>query len=208
MDKIICVGKNYLAHAKELGDVVPEYPVLFLKPASVMVQAASWHKTLTVRFPDNAHEQVQPECEIALLLKVGGYRLTHDQAQEAIAAVTIGLEMTLRTTQSQLKQQGHPWTCAKVFPDAAILAPWLPIEHFNDYLSQEFSLSVNGTVRQRDYGNQMRMTPTDLLVYISQFFPLCAGDVVFTGTPAGVTNIAAGDSLLLRWGEHHLPVQF
>lgn len=210
MDKIICVGKNYLAHAIDMGEAMPEQPVLFLKPASVIKQATKWHDTLTVDFPVDSGEeaQVQPECELVLLLQHGGYRLSREQAVNAIAAVSVGLDMTLRARQRQLKRQGHPWTTAKVFPDAAIIAPWLAVKHYPDYLQQSFSLSINGELKQQATGSQMVMAPIDVIVYASQFFPLCPGDVVFTGTPAGVTNITEQDELTLTLANHALRVRF
>lgn len=128
IDKIVCVGKNYLEHAKELGDPVPEKPVLFLKPPSVLQQASTWGEHLSLEFPteDNA---VQPECEIVLRMAHDGYKMTLEEARNAISDVSLGLDMTLRIRQSELKKQGHPWTTAKVFKDAAILGPWIGISN-------------------------------------------------------------------------------
>lgn len=201
IDKIICVGKNYLDHARELGDAVPEKPVLFLKPESVLKQISCWGEQLQLDFPldDSA---VQPECEIVLRITRDGYKMTLKEAQTAISEVTLGLDMTLRTRQTELKKQGHPWTTAKVFKDAAILGPWIPYHHFTDYLETEFQLFLDGTLRQCAKGSEMMMQPDDLLVYISQFFPLKSGDIIYTGTPAGVTSITKGTVAELRWREH------
>lgn len=103
-DKIICVGKNYLEHAKELGDEVPEKPVLFLKPASVLRQVSGWGEQIQVGFPHEDTE-VQPECEIALRLAQDGYKMTIEDARNAIADITLGLEMTLRARQAKLKNK-------------------------------------------------------------------------------------------------------
>src|SRR5688500_1437384 len=105
MDKIVCVGKNYLDHARELGDAVPEKPVLFLKPPSTLVQARRWGDVLKIGLPQGKGE-IHFETEI--ILRVG--------KRGSIDAVTIGLDLTLRTLQAKLKQAGHPWTLAKVFP--------------------------------------------------------------------------------------------
>ncbi len=207
IDKIICVGKNYLEHALELGDTVPDKPVLFLKPASVLKQALHWGDELCIYFPteDNA---VQPECEIVLRLAHDGFQMTIEEAKNAISAVTVGLDMTLRTRQSQLKKQGHPWTTAKVFKDAAVLGPWIPYDTFNNYLEAEFQLIIDGTTRQRAKGLDMMMQPEDLLVYISQFFPLKAGDIIYTGTPAGVTSISKNSAAELRWNNNYYRVKW
>lgn len=201
IDKIICVGKNYLEHAKELGDAVPEKPVLFLKPSSVLRQALHWDEQITLDFPaaDNA---VQPECEIALRVAHDGYRMTRKEAQNGISHITLGLDVTLRTLQSQLKKQGHPWTTAKVFKDSAVLGPWIPYQQFDDYLDTTFQLLIDGALRQHAKGSEMMMPPEELLIYISQFFPLKSGDIIYTGTPAGVTSISRNAIAELRWAEH------
>ncbi|MCD6047298.1 MAG: Isomerase [Gammaproteobacteria bacterium] len=188
IDKIVCVGKNYLDHAKELGDAVPEKPVLFLKPPSVLLQAQNWGQCLQAKFPAGFTE-VQPECELVLKIE-----------NQNISAVTIGLEMTLRTLQSQLKKNGLPWTTAKVFPDAAIIGPWIPISHCQDFLDTPFSLELDGKLCQQSQGNRMMTRPDKLLTYIESFFPLCDGDLVFTGTPAGVTAIYPDSKATVKFG--------
>ncbi|MBL7480204.1 fumarylacetoacetate hydrolase family protein [Legionella bononiensis] len=206
-DKIVCVGKNYLDHAKELGDPVPEKPVLFLKPGSVLKQASSWGEQIHLDFPveDTA---VQPECEIVLRVAHDGYRMTSEEAKNAVSDLTLGLDMTLRTRQSDLKKQGHPWTTAKVFKDAAILGPWIPYHQFHDYMETEFQLLIDGTLRQRARGADMMMQPEDLLVYISHFFPLKSGDVIYTGTPAGVTSISRNTVAEVRWHNYFYSVKW
>jgi acylpyruvate hydrolase len=198
IDKIICVGKNYLEHAKELGDAVPEKPVLFLKPASVLRQASSWGEQIHLEFPvgDTA---VQPECEMVLRIACDGYQMTPAQANNAISDLTLGLDMTLRTRQTELKKQGHPWTTAKVFKDAAVIGPWIPFNQFKNYLETEFQLLINGKLQQAGKGIDMRMSPQALLVYISQFFPLKAGDIIYTGTPAGVRSISKDTRAEIHW---------
>jgi 2-keto-4-pentenoate hydratase/2-oxohepta-3-ene-1,7-dioic acid hydratase in catechol pathway len=198
IDKIICVGKNYLEHAKELGDAVPSQPVLFLKPASVLKQASAWGEQIQLDFPSE-DTAVQPECELVLRVAHDGYRMTREDASKAISDLSLGLDMTLRTRQTELKKQGHPWTTAKVFKDAAVLGPWIPYHQFNDYMECEFQLFLDDALRQSAKGSQMMMHPTDLLVYISQFFPLKKGDIIYTGTPAGVTSISRGTTAELRW---------
>lgn len=198
IDKIVCVGKNYLDHAKELGDIVPEKPVLFLKPASVLKQASEWNENLYVDFPSE-DTAVQPECEIVLRIAHDGYRMTQNEARNAISDLSLGLDMTLRTRQTELKKQGHPWTTAKVFKDAAILGPWISYKQFNHYMDTTFQLLINGTLKQCAKGSDMMMRPEDLLVYISHFFPLKSGDIIYTGTPAGVSSIAKGNIAEVVW---------
>lgn len=207
IDKIICVGKNYLDHALELGDAMPEKPVLFLKPASVLKQALHWGDQLNLHFP-NADSTVHPECEIALQLVCDGYNMKIEEAKDAIGAVTLGLDMTLRNRQSSLKEQGHPWTTAKVFLDSGVLGPWIPYNSFKKYMDAEFQLIIDGRSRQCAKGHNMMMPPEELLVYISQFFPLKAGDIIFTGTPAGVSPISPGSTAELHWNKKHYSVKW
>lgn len=207
MDKIICVGKNYLEHARELGDDVPEKPVIFLKPPSVLRQANNWNDTIQASFPKGKGE-VHPECEMILQVGFDGYQLTPEQAKNAIESVSLGLDMTLRTHQAQLKKSGHPWTTAKVFLDAAIIGPWIPITEFKNYMDIEFSMSIDGIQRQYAFPSEMMMKPVDLLIYISQFFPLCAGDIIFTGTPVGVSPINEDSIVEMHWGEKKYSVKW
>lgn len=207
IDKIVCVGKNYLDHALELGDAVPAKPVLFLKPASVLNQVLHWGEQVKLYFPSE-DTAVQPECEIVLRVANDGFNMTIEEAREAISDVSLGLDMTLRTRQSHLKKQGHPWTIAKVFKDAAVLGPWIPYNQFGNYLETPFQLIIDGAPQQCAQGSQMMMQPEHLLVYISQFFPLKAGDIIYTGTPAGVTSISKGTSAELRWNNKHYRVKW
>jgi len=187
IDKIVCVGKNYAAHAKELGDAVPERPVLFLKPPSVLRQTHGDH--LDLKFPEGVGS-VHHECEI--VLKVGEHG--------AIAGVTLGLDMTLRDRQAEQKKNGHPWTTSKVFRDSAVAGPWVTPKAFPNYLETEFIFSIDGVVKQKGMGNQMIYSPEKCLAYIQEFFPLLPGDLVYTGTPAGVGPVLAGQKGNLQWG--------
>ena len=197
MDKIVGVGKNYAEHARELGDAVPERPVLFLKPPSVLRTSAGWEKETALVCPRDRGE-LHFECEIVLRLA--------DRA--TIDAVTLGLDMTLRSEQLALKKAGHPWTTAKVFPDAALIGPFIAIGDFADYLDTEFTFALDGKVRQRARGLQMLTQPKELLAYIGSRFPLCPGDVVFTGTPCGVGPVTAGSRGELAWGDRRFSVAF
>ncbi|MFN7096193.1 MAG: fumarylacetoacetate hydrolase family protein [Gammaproteobacteria bacterium] len=200
MDKIIFIGKNYLDHAQELGDAIPEKPVIFIKPPSVMQQIKAWQTKQTLTLSDN---DIHYETEIVLQVKQGGYRIPAHAAASCIDAVSIGLDMTRRNLQMQLKQQGHPWTIGKVFPDAAVVGPMISITDFADYLLTPFSFTLNNQLRQQAMGEQMTFLPIALISYISEFFPLCDGDLIFTGTPAGVGPVNAGDTGRLAWGDRY-----
>lgn len=205
-DKIICVGKNYSEHAKELGDAVPEKPVLFLKPPSVL-RIAQNGEMLSLHLPQD-RGSVHHECEIVLQIKKGGYRLNRSEASQALGAVSIGLDMTLRDLQAALKKNGHPWTTSKVFPDAAVVGPWIPIVDFTDVWKAEFSFTLNGKTAQRGNASEMTFSPIDCVKLASEHFPLCDGDLLFTGTPKGVGPVKAGDKAELMFGAVKYSVQW
>ncbi len=200
MDKLICVGKNYLEHAKELGDAVPERPVLFLKPPSAALQASQPGEVLKSRLP-RERGSIHHETELLIRLRNGGSNLSLQEAEQAIEAVSIGLDMTLRDLQSQLKKAGHPWEVSKVFAGSAILGPWIPVSGFKDYLQVPFTLTLNGSLRQQGCGSQMSLSPAECIAYASECFTLCPGDILFTGTPVGVGPIQPGDLGEIRWGD-------
>lgn len=192
LGKVVCVGRNYAAHARELGNAVPETPILFLKPSTALVPLS----------PSFAIPQGRGEChhetEITVLI---GKTLKNANAQEcraAIAGVTLGLDLTLRDLQNVLKKNGHPWEVAKAFDGAAPLAPFMAPAAFGDLTDTTFSLAVNGVVRQQGNAADMITPVLALLQYISTIFTLQPGDVVMTGTPEGVAALQPGDALTLR----------
>jgi acylpyruvate hydrolase len=207
MDKIICVGNNYLEHAIEMGGAIPEKPVIFLKPPSVLKQIAHWGEIIKLNFPEEEQE-IHYECEAVFRINCEGYRMSQADATQAIDAVSLGLDMTLRSLQTKLKQAGHPWTIAKVFKDAAVLGPWLTWDEFKKIQNEDFSLAVDGVLKQQGNISQMRMPFVKLLTYISHFFPLCAGDIFFTGTPAGVGPIVRDSIAVLKWGKYEYKTQW
>ena len=195
IDKIVCVGKNYLEHSKELGDAIPEKPVLFLKPASILRQATQWRETLQAKLPNHTDE-IHYECEVVLRL----------DANQKITAVTLGLDMTNRSIQAKLKKNGHPWTTGKVFVDSAIIGPWISVADFPHYPNMPFQFELNGEIRQSTTLQEAIMQPQEILEYASSCFPLCQDDLVFTGTPAGVGQVKSGDIGRLSWGNLHFQV--
>jgi 2-keto-4-pentenoate hydratase/2-oxohepta-3-ene-1,7-dioic acid hydratase in catechol pathway len=189
--KVVCVGRNYAEHAKELGNAVPETPILFIKP-STSVRALSdgivWPKGLG-------------EChfETELCVQIGQH-LSHanrEQAQAAMSGITLGLDLTLRDLQNTLKAKGHPWERAKAFDGACLLGDWLPVDTVEDLGQVCFRLSVNGQTRQQGNTQDMLFDVVGLVAHISETFSLLAGDVIMTGTPAGVAALQQGDQLVL-----------
>lgn len=202
MDKIVCVGKNYSDHIREMGGPIPERPVLFIKPPSVLRAARAIGDRLQLRIPPGVSE-IHYECEIVVRIGMDGYQMTLDEAEDAITEVTLGLDMTLRDVQSKLKEQGHPWEVSKTFMDSAVIGPLLKLKDAPRYLEEPFMLTVDGEVRQRAAGKEMGLKPIECVAYASQHFPLRAGDLVFTGTPAGVGPIRSGQVAELSWGERY-----
>ena len=194
MDKIICVGKNYLKHAVELGDAINEEPLYFLKPPSTLFLAQE-HTMNIVTLP--AQGEVHHELELV-------FQIGESRGQWMFTHFTLGLDLTLRELQASLKKAGQPWEKAKVFKNSAILGPWIELTPggtaLEAVLNMPFSLKINGSLKQNGLGKDMRWKPSALLSDIQRWFPVCAGDTLFTGTPEGVGPIRAGDVLQVTGG--------
>jgi len=189
MDKIICVGKNYLKHAAELGDAINEEPLFFLKPPSTICVVE--REAISIALP--AHGEIHHEVELVL-------KLTATDNKFAFTHYTFGIDLTIRDLQTKLKKAGQPWEKAKVFRNSAILGQWQPIKTVNDVLGLTFSLAVNDEVRQKGVGQDMRWKPEVLLNDAARWFPLQDGDIMFTGTPEGVGPLTKGDRVEVRGG--------
>ncbi len=207
MDKLICLGKNYAAHANEMNETLPEKPVIFLKPPSIRRQVGRNGERCKVVFPNRGSE-LHPEVEIAIWVSKGGMNLSEAEAGERIGWLTVGLDLTLRDLQLQLKKQGHPWTLSKVFPDSTILGPWLSIDEFPNFMDTEFRLRQGDTIRQSALPSEMLLKPASAIAYVSRFFPISPGDVIFTGTPAGVAPVQIHDCVSVEWGKIHYEVEW
>ena len=191
LGKIVCVGRNYAEHAKELNNPVPAEPILFIKPAT-----SAAHVTRPLAFPAN-YGQVHFETELAVLI---GKPLTNASASEAQAAILgygLALDLTLRDLQTQLKDKGHPWERAKAFDGACPLSPFVAAERFrNDHIT--FSLDINEKRQQSGDTRDMLFPIIPLIAHISSHFTLLPGDVVITGTPSGVGPLHSGQVLSLQ----------
>ncbi len=185
MDKIICLGKNYAAHAQEMKEALPPRPVLFLKPPSCLTEMKDGG---TVRLPWERGE-IHHELEVVLKLY-----------KKNVIAVALGLDLTLRDLQKTLKAQGHPWEIAKCFRHSALVTPFKAQRDFPDWRTAEFRLEVNGEVRQRASLPQALYTADQAIHLADEHFPICDGDLVFTGTPEGVGPLRPGDQVHLLWG--------
>lgn len=189
--KAVCVGRNYAAHAKELGNVVPDAPILFLKPSTSIVPLSPSFSIPSDR--GSCHH----ETEIAVLIGQTISKISVEDVPAAIAGYGLALDLTLRDLQNQLKKQGYPWEVAKAFDGACPLSPFIKPEQFTDITNTEFGLTVNGEQRQHGFTHDMITPVYELIAYISQIFTLEAGDIVLTGTPEGVAALHRGDKLVL-----------
>lgn len=198
MDKIICVGKNYAEHAAELGDAIPEKPVIFIKPPSTLRLGSTSESPLELSLPLHSAD-IHHEVELVFRIDRDGYKMSLEEAEEALGAVTVGLDVTLRDLQSDAKKKGGPWTIGKVFRDAAVIGPWIESSDFPKTMNQEFTLTINGVRKQCGRAKQMSHSPAACLAYVSQFFPICRGDILFTGTPAGVGPVTVGQTATLSF---------
>jgi len=188
--KVVCIGRNYAAHAKELGNPVPKQPVIFIKPSTSLCH---WNEKVYI--PAGLGE-CHHEVELAILIKE---RLTNledtDDVVSAIAGVSLALDLTLRDLQQSLKSQGHPWELAKAFDGACPVSNWVELPSAEWLEQAEFSLSINGELRQTASAQLMLWPVIELIRYISQSFTLQPGDMVLTGTPEGVAALQPGDKL-------------
>ena len=190
--KAVCVGRNYAAHARELGNAVPESPILFLKPSTALVPLQP-----EFSIPEGRGE-CHHETEISVLIGKRLKNASRADVEAAIAGFGLALDLTLRGVQNELKKKGLPWEIAKAFDGAAPLSPFFKPEVFGNVEDSEFSLTVNGSQRQHGYSRDMITPVYALIEYISTIFTLEPGDVILTGTPEGVAAMHSGDRLELR----------
>ena len=193
--KIVCVGRNYAEHAKELGNEVPDKPVLFLKPASALIYSGG-----EIIHPDYGNE-LHHEVELVLLIGETVRNADKAQSEKAIIGYGVGLDMTLRDVQNELKKKGSPWTLAKCFDTSAVISDFVLKKDYQLKSDEKLELRVNGVVKQSDTLKSMIFNPTEIVEYISSIMTLEKGDLIFTGTPAGVSRVNRGDKLEAKLGE-------
>jgi len=195
--KIFCVGRNYAAHAKELGNAVPEAPVIFMKPDTALLAPGA--KFAYPSFTSDLH------YEIELVLRIGktAKNIAAANALSCVDGITVGIDFTARDVQAGLKSKGLPWEKAKAWDNSAIVGEW---KHFNGAAESEilFSLTKNGQTVQMGTTLDMIYSFETLLEYISGYFTLSPGDLIYTGTPAGVGPCLPGDTLTGFLGEEKL----
>ncbi|GAA0726682.1 fumarylacetoacetate hydrolase family protein [Aquimarina litoralis] len=187
--KLICIGRNYTDHIEELENEKPTDPVVFLKPdTSILLKKQPFF------IPDFSND-IHHEVEILVKIKKLGKYIDKKFAHKYYDEISLGIDFTARDLQSQLKAKGLPWEKAKAFDGAAVIGQWVSKENFSDVDDINFRLEKNDTIVQDGNTKLMLWKINELIVYVSQFFTLKIGDIIFTGTPAGVGSVKTNDNL-------------
>jgi len=187
--KIICVGRNYADHAREMGASLPEHPVLFMKPDTAVLRPGQ-----DFYYPEFTHD-LHYECEVFFRISKEGKYIRKQFVSLHLDGIGLGIDFTARDLQSQLKAQGLPWEISKAFNASAPISEVLPIDTFANLKDLHFELKINGETRQQGHTADMIFDLDELIVYSSKFFTLRTGDLFFTGTPQGVGPVKIGDRL-------------
>ena len=187
--KIIAIGRNYAEHIEELKNESPTAPVVFLKPDTAVLKnnAPFFHPD----FSENIHHEV----ELVLKINKEGKYIKKEFAYRYFEEIGIGIDFTARDLQDQCKAKGLPWEIAKAFNGSAPVGEFLPVSEFKDFNDINFHLLINGELRQKGNTSMMLFDFGVIIEYVSQFFTLKKGDLIFTGTPAGVGKVNIGDRL-------------
>lgn len=194
--KILAVGMNYREHVRELKNTVPESPVIFIKPDSAYATATDENPPANKPFflPDFSHE-IHYETELVVKFCRLGRQIESKFAARYYAEVTVGLDLTARDLQRQLRSEGKPWEISKGFDQSAIVGRFVPLESLGPIQQLHFRLDLNGKTVQTACTSEMIFSVDDVVAYASQFFTIKTGDLLFTGTPSGVGALQIGDHL-------------
>jgi 2-keto-4-pentenoate hydratase/2-oxohepta-3-ene-1,7-dioic acid hydratase in catechol pathway len=187
--KIFCVGRNYAEHAKELGNSVPEEPVIFMKPKSALLQSHT-----PFYYPEFCNE-LHYEAELVLRVSKNGRYIQERHAAQYYNAITVGIDFTARDIQAELKKKGLPWEKAKAWDNSAVIGKWTDLTPDMLKTPINFSFKKNGELVQQGISSQMIFSFDQVIANISTYFSLNIGDLIFTGTPAGVGECVVGDLL-------------
>lgn len=185
--KIICIGRNYADHAKELGNEIPENPVIFLKPDTAILKGNDFY------IPEFSNE-IHYELEVVLKISKGGKYILEENAHKHCDEIGLGIDFTARDLQNKLKTKGLPWELAKGFDGSAVLSDFHKKENF-DLKKLNFSLFKNKQEVQNGNTKMMIFSPEKIIAFVSQYFTLRVGDLIFTGTPKGVGKVEEHDVL-------------
>ena len=187
--KIICIGRNYIDHIKELSNQKPMNPVVFLKPDSAVI--AKNQNFIIPSFSNEIHHEV----ELVIKINRVGKHIDKSFSHKYYDEIGLGIDFTARDIQSNLKEKGHPWEKSKAFDNSCMVGNFLKKEKLEDISKIEFSLKKNNEIVQSGCSNDMLWKIDELISYVSQYFTLKIGDLIFTGTPSGVSKVESGDIL-------------
>lgn len=188
--KIICIGRNYAAHIEELKNEKPGQPVVFLKPDTALVKGGA-----PFYYPDFS-TNIHHEVELVLKISKEGKYIQPQFAHRYFEEIGLGIDFTARDLQDQCKAKGLPWEIAKAFNGSAPIGDFKSVSEFSDLKNIEFHLEINGEVKQKGNTSLMLFDFATIVSYVSQFFTLKKGDLIYTGTPAGVGPVQTGDQLI------------
>jgi 2-keto-4-pentenoate hydratase/2-oxohepta-3-ene-1,7-dioic acid hydratase in catechol pathway len=213
MEKVICVGKNYPLHAEEMGDGLPEWPVVFFKPPSVCTYMTSTTKEKIQHLPWlDGWDDVNYECEVVFRLGINTKNAQELNAikkmEDVFTHFTLGLDLTKRSLQAQLKKKGHPWELAKSFWGSCIVGPWMDIKAYGTFKDQPFHFLINDQLKQKGFIHQMVKDPLDCIRHVGKHIALKEGDLFFSGTPEGVGPLHPQDQWSFQWKDWHHTAQF
>jgi 2-keto-4-pentenoate hydratase/2-oxohepta-3-ene-1,7-dioic acid hydratase in catechol pathway len=187
--KIFCIGRNYGEHAAELNNAIPDAPVVFMKPHTALLT-----DNKPFYYP-NFTKDLHYECEIVLRICKNGKAVQSKFASSYYDAVTVGIDFTARDLQDKQKQKGLPWEIAKAFDSSAVIGKWKPLSLMTENAPYDFKLHQNSNLVQHGNTADLLFSFDTIISYISQYFALNMGDIIFTGTPKGVGPVAIGDRL-------------
>lgn len=188
--KVIAIGRNYIDHAKELNNPIPQEPVVFMKPDTALLK-----DNKDFYYPEFSND-IHYETEIVLRICKEGKHVSQKFANTYFDAIGLGIDFTARDIQQKHKEKGLPWELAKSFDGSAVISPLIPKEELGDLNNLDFSLLKNKETVQNGNTKDMIFSYDDLIVYISKFITLRKGDLIYTGTPAGVGPVVIGDTLV------------
>lgn len=192
---IYCIGRNYIEHAKELNNPVPSSPLVFLKP-----QSALCFDGAEIIIPEQSSD-VHHEVEIVVAISKKGKDIPEKDTLNFIEGIGVGIDFTARDIQQRAKESGYPWSVAKGFDTFAPVSRFIRSSEFEDLGNINVDLSVNGVNRQSGNSSQMIFSINYLISYLSSIFTLYPGDLIFTGTPSGVSRVISGDQISATLGE-------
>lgn len=187
--KIFCIGRNYAKHAKELGNDLPTEPIVFCKPPTALLNDGKPF------YHPNFSENIHHEIELVLRVCKNGKAIDPKFAHKYYNQITVGIDFTARDWQNKLKDKGQPWEIAKAFDGSAPVGSFIPLSEIEDMANIEFSMTKNEQVVQHGFTRDLIFSFDELVSYISRFFTIQPGDLIFTGTPEGVSQVKIGDNL-------------